>query len=123
MIVTVHKPHVITLDKVVLMPGANNVDAEKFKEELKNPMVQTLIDIGVLSIEGDSGVVAATHLKDMSAKAAIDLIEMTIDKSLLGVWASSEERKGVLSAIKKQLESLESVVESDDMDLDTEDSE
>jgi len=96
---------------VRLIPGVNKLsfdDEAVFKEALKHPMNQYLVDQGeIVLATADNGEVADSVAK-LSGRKAIELINDTFELSVLEAFkkeeAANANRKTVLDAIDKQIE-------------------
>lgn len=111
MIVSVNQPRVIHLSNKILVPGANQVDAKEFAEELKNPVVKKMVEDMVISFDEkdlDGKSQDEKHLSKLQPKQAVDLIENTVEIELLEKWQNEDDRKQVQKAIEKQIEALKS---------------
>lgn len=110
MIVTLNKAGVVHLQKIMLLSGANQVDATVFAEELKNPIVKMLVENGTIGYEEKDltgkPIAEEKYLDKMKPKEAQELVEQTIDVALLQKWQAVEKRKPVLAAIEKQIKEL-----------------
>jgi hypothetical protein len=85
-----------------LIPGANQVDAEEFKQATKKSPVwaKWLEDKAVEVREGGS-------FADLSEKDAVAVVKDTLNVELLNSWAEDEGRAPVKKAIKNQLRELD----------------
>jgi hypothetical protein len=110
MIVSLHEPRVIHLpNDTTLFPGANKVDAAKFMSIANHPTIQKMVADGILSYDEPAKGKETSemlHLKALKTKEAQDLIEQTIDVSLLQGWLKSETRAPIKNSIEKQLKEL-----------------
>lgn len=89
----------------LLVPGANDIEANDFKQFSSHPLIQKLIEIGE--------IVPRKNIKDLNVDEAVKLIKDTFSLSLLEEWAAGEKRKGVLDAITAQLDDIQGLGEKD----------
>ena len=87
---------------VTLVPGANTIDSDQWKEFSANPLMKKLIDD-----EEIVGHVEAQSTKDLSVPEATKLVKDTFSPELLLEWAEADERKGVQEAIIAQMDTLQ----------------
>jgi len=85
---------------LMLVPGANNVSENDYKEFSSHPIMKGVIESGEI-------VAHANTTKDLNADKAIDLAEDTFSIDLLNEFKQKEDRKTVLDAINTQLEELQ----------------
>lgn len=95
-----------------LLPGINEVDAEKWALAKKHPIVQWQVDHEVFQEMGGS----SAGLSSMSVPGAEDLISQTLDRDLLRKWAKTEKRASVLKALEAQIDKTTFVPGRDDAD-------
>lgn len=96
-----------------LIPGVNrlSIDDEKlFKQALKHPMNQYLVDHGeIVLTKSENGEVADSVAK-LSGRKAIELIHDTFELAVLETFKTEEaantNRKTVLDAVDQQIESI-----------------
>ncbi|MGM0806516.1 MAG: hypothetical protein ACQET8_17380 [Bacillota bacterium] len=80
---------------VMLIPGANKISEEEWKEFSSHPIMKKVVD------KGD--VVAEKSFDELTASKAIELVKDTFDPSLLEAWKKEDSRKTVQEAIDAQL--------------------
>lgn len=83
---------------VMLIPGANQVDANEFEQFSKHPLMAKLIEKGE--------IVAEKGLKDLNADDAIELVKDTHSIEYLEAMKIGETRKTVISAIEAQIKTI-----------------
>ena len=95
---------------VTLVPGANDVDEQDFKDFSGHPIMKKVVESGeieALKKVGDNdGSGGAETTKDLNASDAIEMVKDTYDPSLLEKWKEDDDRKTVQDAIDKQLEDI-----------------
>lgn len=91
--------HSIEAEGVVLNIGTNEVDPKDFEKFLKHPLIAQLDKKGVFVYEKSAE-------KQLTVAEMEALIADTYDLDTLESMKEDENRKGVLSAIDKQIESL-----------------
>lgn len=91
--------HSIEAEGVVLNIGTNEVDPKDFEKFLKHPLIAQLDKKGVFVYEKSAE-------KQLTVAEMEALIADTYDLDTLESMKEDEKRKGVLSAIDKQIESL-----------------
>ena len=89
--------------KIVLKPGANEVDTVKWDLFKDHRMTQKFIDVGYIEPR-EKGF---ESIKAMSPREAADMVKLTSDRPALEKMLKIETRPLVKEALKKQLESLE----------------
>ena len=92
---------------VRLIPGVNNLslsEGQKFKKALEHPLNKHLIDKGEIVIAQDD------DFASLDAKKAIELVNDTFELATLQKFREEEAAKGnrktVIDAIDKQIESI-----------------
>lgn len=115
---------------VQFMPGPNEVDAKTWENVKKNPLIKTrmeteivdpkrgkvfLLEVVSKKVDETKGEEKETveGISELGVKEAKALVEETFNTTLLREWQESETRKGVLTAIEKQLEAIEKERESE----------
>jgi len=95
---------------VRLIPGVNNLslsEGQKFKKALEHPLNKYLIDKGEIVIAQDDDFAS---LASLDAKKAIELVNDTFELATLQQFREEEAAKGnrktVIEAIDKQIESI-----------------
>ncbi|MFB6475768.1 hypothetical protein ACFCW7_23190 [Paenibacillus glucanolyticus] len=98
---------------VRLIPGANNISEEDWKDFSSHPLNKILIEKQEIVAHEDEG--KAMKLADMNQQEATLLIKDTYDLNLLAELLQEEEsgknRKGVIEVIAKQAEEIEKSIE------------
>jgi hypothetical protein len=95
---------------LVLLPGINpNVDEAAWEKAKEIALVQHYLktkEIEVMDLEGAKAG-EKLDINGLSVAAATKLIGDTFDRAALEDWKKAAEKRGVQSAIEKQLELLE----------------
>ena len=107
---------------LVIRPGANAIKDSDWNELKKHPTVQKMLSAGFFKVLLDKdppakeeGADEVFDLASVNSKKATEIVENTLDESLLTSWMQAEDRKGVLNAIEKQLEKI--VIEPHEPDI------
>lgn len=100
--------------RIILPPGVSDVDPRvwddattvtvKGGEKKNHPMIQHWLDAGEIVVQNKSE--KRQSLSDLTVKSAVALVEQTLTADLLKLWSETEKRKGVVDALKAQLELL-----------------
>jgi dihydroorotate dehydrogenase len=101
--------HCAERDAIILLPGVNDVDAEKWAKIAGAPLVKVLTGLGRRGgfVVGDPKETIAKSLAHLSEADAKDTVAECVDKALLVAWRASEKRQGVLEAIVAQIDAID----------------
>lgn len=101
------------IGSAVLVPGTNDLDekqAKSFKEALKVPLNQKLIDLKEIEVVGGLGETQADHLSDLKVEDALSLVVDSYNLESLEKWLDEEnsgkKRKTLVAAIENQIEDI-----------------
>jgi hypothetical protein len=94
--------------------GIHEVRKADWDKVMTNPIVQHLIEIGVLRVVVANEDDAPTMIDGLSPIKAISLVQNTYELPLLRRWQQSESRTTVLAAINAQIESIRNPELKDD---------
>lgn len=119
---------IVRLNRVVLVPGANTLDeaqveslravSGQVEERVKNGTFQLMdMDLNEFMTGEEAG---ATDITEMNTREAVAVVRETTDVKTLRRFRETEEeaqdRKGVLTAIDKQLDKVEAATKKTDED-------
>ena len=93
---TVKETKVKVAERVILVPGVNIIDDEKWQSVEKHAGVVALIKADVIEV-------AEKPFSDMSEKEAIRMVKNTNDPKALELWSTQEKRASVKVAIGDRL--------------------
>jgi hypothetical protein len=95
-----------TLQPHVLFPGPNKVGDEEWAEAKKLPVIQALLEDGVLAeIKSAGKKKVANELSDLKEVEQVKLVKETTDQALLLSWRE-DAPTAVLKAIDDRIEEL-----------------
>lgn len=110
--------NVYMVGSIDFLPGVNEVDAKKWAEVEKHPLVKVRLEEGILQVlsEGGKGKAADISLANFKEKEAVKLVKETVSKPLLEKWLDDEKRSAVKQALQEQLDEIAPppVVKKDD---------
>lgn len=101
--------HCAEVDSIVLLPGVNDVDPEKWAKVKDFEHVKLLVKLGAKRggfVVGKPTESLAT-LEKLDAEDAIETVDECVDAKLLAAWRASEKRAAVLEALEKQIEKID----------------
>lgn len=115
MIVMNEEAHVKNISgALILQPGLNDVDPQVWErvvmvgdgaKKKMHPTVAYWIEEGEITVQDANPKMQ--DLAELSVKDAAALVKKTLSLDLLNLWVESEERSGVVKALKEQLKLLE----------------
>ena len=110
-----HAERLHHIDGVMLMPGINEVDAERFGEWMKLPAFKALVDDEVITqLEAGDRDMTRVDFGKLKEKDALELVANTMRKELLESFAEETKSKKVLAAIDAQLKKIDPRVKPED---------
>ena len=97
--------NIYMVGSINFLPGVNEVDAKKWAEVEKHPLVKFRLEEGTLQVlsEGSKGKPADVSLANFKDKEALKLVKETVSKPLLEKWLADEKRSAVKQALQEQL--------------------
>ncbi len=107
--------------KIRLLPGRNDVLPAEWEIVREYDIIKAMLDAVELEEPAAKTPAAApqvTSLKDFNEREALKLIKETVDADLLILWGDSEQRKGVMAALEKQLKLVDPKVVKTEGDTD-----
>lgn len=96
--VAVTEDGTILHENFMLYPGVNEVPAHKWAAALKQVMVAMHVESG--------SWFEVPSIGELTDKKALEVVDLTVQKSLLTKWLESEKRANVVVALKAQLEKI-----------------
>ena len=116
---------VVRLNRITLVPGANTLDEAQTEalravaDQVKERVTRGAFELMDMDMdEFTSGEAGAANVTEMNTRNAVEVIRETVDVKTLEKFQEQEEegaeRKGVLSAIEKQLDKVEAAVKRED---------
>ena len=101
---------------VLIIPGVNHVERSVWELHENNPSIQEFIKTGKMEVIVDSDEkqesknneieCESDELSGLNVKKAVEIVKGTYRIDLLKKWSEMETRRGVITAIESQIETM-----------------